>query len=356
MIQKDAVALPIVLIPAYNPDQKLLNVVDGLCARGFLKIIIINDGSKQECAPVFSALEQNPCCTIYVHQTNCGKGRALKTGLSKFCTDFAEQFVITADADGQHDPDSILQVAETITANPDALVLGVRDFTKLHIPRSNRFGNVLTMKIVKLLLGYRISDTQTGLRAMSRQTAQSFLDTEGERYEYEMNMLLDCKKKQVKIVETPIETIYINNNESSHFNPLVDSFKIYLQFFKFASSSLAAAVLDILLFMMLFKLMIFGGTLEEPAIYFATLFARIISMSFNYYVNHKSVFRSTKKKRRTFLPYTLLAGINVLFSAYLINWALGFLPSSSGVLLVLKILVNLVLFFLNYYVQKRWVF
>ena len=342
---------PAVLIPAYNPDSKLVNLVFALEEKGFSRLLIINDGSKPECREFFDALRARPSCTVLVHERNRGKGRALKTGLEYFCAaPTPEQFVITADADGQHDPDSIIAVANTLQKNPQSLVLGVRNFSKSEVPAANRMGNLLTVKVVSLLMGQKISDTQTGLRGMNRELAKDFLAVEGERYEYETNVLLACKKKY-RITETPIKTIYLDNNKSSHFNRLWDSLSIYFQFIKFASSSLGAMFIDVLGFYLLLRL--FNYVSLASAVFFATLFARAVSMFFNYYVNHKKVFHSQKKKIATLIPYIILAAANIYVSAYLIDLALA--HTALGPFL-LKIIVNFLLFFVNYYIQKKWVF
>ena len=344
--------LPVILIPAYNPDRTLIEVVVGLERLGFTRFIVVNDGSSPECDYVFDALMG--CYAVYKHETNQGKGRALKTGFKHFCEDFPESLIITADADGQHDPDSILAVAEKLMAQSDDLILGVRDFSQVHIPLKNRIGNLLTRRIVRWLIGSPITDTQTGLRGMSKENVKKFLTVDGERYEYETNMLLACKKNRIQITETPISAVYIDNNKSSHFHVLRDSFMIYMQLLKFASASIIATVIDIglvVVFMNMFaKGEVFGIV---QASYVATAAARIISMLVNYFLNHDKVFHSRKKRLRTFIPYAVLVLLNILVSSWLLSAGLLYTPLP---VVLIKAVISLGLFFVNYYIQKRWVF
>ena len=344
--------LPVILIPAYNPDMTLVQVVVGLEKLGFTRFIVVNDGSRPECEHIFDALMG--CYVVCKHETNQGKGRALKTGFKRFCEEFPEEFIITVDADGQHDPASVMAVAEKLMAQPHDLILGVRDFSQLHIPLKNRIGNLLTRRIVRWLIGSPITDTQTGLRGMNKESVRRFLDVAGERYEYETNMLLACKKNHIQITETPISAVYIDDNKSSHFHVIRDSFMIYMQLLKFASASIIATVIDIGLVVVFMDVFAKGETFGiVQASYVATAAARIISMLVNYFLNHDKVFHSQKTKIRTFIPYAVLVALNILVSSWILS--VGVLHTPLPVFLI-KAVISGGLFFVNYYVQKRWVF
>lgn len=224
-----------VLIPAYNPDENLLKVVAGLVRGHCGHIIIVNDGSKPECAPIFAQLEKIPQCHVIVHERNCGKGRALKTGLNYFYTHFPESAgVVTADSDGQHIPTDIWRVSEELTKKTGQIILGVRKMGR-HVPFKSLFGNVLTRFVFQLVTGTRISDTQSGLRGLPWFFVPQLLEIPGERYEYEINMLTWAAMKSIQILEIPIDTIYIEGNKRSHFKPFSDSLKIYTQLFCYRS-------------------------------------------------------------------------------------------------------------------------
>ena len=160
--------------------------------------------------------------------------------------------VVTADADGQHHPADIERVAAVLMENPDALVLGCRTFDNA-VPLRSRFGNILTRRLMQLLIGASLQDTQTGLRGIPAAMFAPLLRVEARGYEFELEMLIAARHLGVRIVEAPIRTIYEPGNQSSHFNPLTDSMKIYFVLLRFSSVSLITAVLDNLVFYFVWK-------------------------------------------------------------------------------------------------------
>lgn len=221
----------IVIIPSYNPDEKLVELVDNLVENGFQRLVIVNDGSAQEYHAWFEkavqkASQKGTCCLLE-HEKNCGKGRALKTAFA-YCRNLPECIgVITVDGDGQHLVKDIIACCDVLRLEPDKVVLGVRDFEEPHVPWRSRFGNTLTRMVFQLLCGVKISDTQTGLRAIPVRYLSQFVEYEGERYEYETNMLLSMPKNDITWKEVKISTVYLDENVRSHFNPIKDSWKIY---------------------------------------------------------------------------------------------------------------------------------
>ena len=217
----------VALIPAFKPDRLLVDLVQELRDGGFRSIIVVDDGSPPESAPVFEELAAFPGCTLLRHEVNRGKGRAIKTGLASFLERYPDaEGIITVDADGQHRAEDVVRVAESFLADSSALVIGSRKFARKS-PWRSRFGNQLTRRVFRWVAGVRLADTQSGLRCFSRAVARRLLALAGERYEYEMNVLVACPKMSVPLREVEIETVYFEGNPSSHFNPVVDSVKIY---------------------------------------------------------------------------------------------------------------------------------
>lgn len=211
----------IILIPAYNPDEKLVELVDNLTLYGY-RIVVVDDGSKEKCRNVFEEIS-GKIKKLLVHEKNCGKGRALKTGIKWISENLPEvEGIVTADADGQHRPKDIEKVLSALEKSEKALVLGSRVFAK-GIPFRSIFGNLWTRFFFWLLAGFYVKDTQTGLRGIPRALFNPFLNISGERYEYELRMLAKARFLGEKPIEIPIEAIYINDNASSHFNPIRDS-------------------------------------------------------------------------------------------------------------------------------------
>ena len=167
--------------------------------------------------------------------------------------------IITVDADGQHLIEDSLRVCESWKEHRDQIVTGSRRFTG-KVPVRSRIGNSITRGIFRLTTGRRIYDTQTGLRAFSVSRVPEMLSLSGDRYEYEINQLLNSCTKGTGVFEVPINTVYIDENKSSHFNTIRDSIKIYKvilkylapTFLKFLSSSLLSFLIDIIGFIILF--------------------------------------------------------------------------------------------------------
>lgn len=341
-----------IVIPSYNPDQKLIVLIEGLLASSSSKILIVDDGSKNECQPIFDQAASLGCI-ILRHAVNLGKGRGLKTAYNYLLNHYGEDVcAVFADADGQHLVTDILSLQEKLGENPDCLVMGCRRFDDTSIPFRSRFGNKVTRTVFNLLCGVRVSDTQTGLRGLSGKTMKSFLTTKGERFEFEMNMLIEAKEKSIPILEIPIQTIYIEENKTSNFNPLRDSLRIYAVFVKFLLSSSFSFILDILLFMLLVNL--FDHLLDKSAaILLATLGSRICSSFVNYTINKSRVFNITQKRASTLVRYYILCGIQMLCSGMLVALLYALLPITEA---VIKIIVDFILFMLSFQIQREWVF
>ncbi|HIX95513.1 MAG TPA: bifunctional glycosyltransferase family 2/GtrA family protein [Candidatus Gemmiger excrementipullorum] len=343
----------VIAIPALDPDQKLLDLLGRLRQSGYTHIILVNDGSAPEYDAIFCAAQQQYGCCVLHHCVNQGKGRALKTAFNEFLQNFADKAgVVTVDADGQHQIDDINACAASLWANRDKLTMGCRDFGSANVPLRSKFGNILTRHVFSALCGVKVSDTQTGLRAIPTALVRKFLATVGERFEYEMNMLIDCKQYGVQIVEVPIATVYLEENASSHFNPLLDSIRIYSVFFKFIASSLSSFVVDILFFTAFTALL--KPVLPGLYILAATVLARLISSAVNYLLNKKTVFQDRGKNRYALPKYYTLAAVQMLCSAFFVTKLYSLVPLLNES--VIKMLVDTVLFLLSFKVQQNWVF
>lgn len=341
-----------VVIPAYEPDIKLTKTIEDLLQYPFDEIIVINDGSSESQKSIFDRITNFNRCTVIHHSENMGKGKALKTAFSYFLRKGETGAgVVTADADGQHHPKDIYKIAEQLQESPDDLVLGVRNFQEENIPLRSRFGNKLTKSVLKIISGMKVTDTQTGLRGIPASFAKELLDLEGDRYEFEMKMILACRSNNRKIKEVTIETIYIDDNDSSHFNPVLDSIKIYYIFFRFLFSSGASFLLDIGLFA-LFSSML-KTIMPNTFIITSTILARILSSIFNYYVNRKVVFKSKQANSPSMIKYYILALFQMGASALLV-FAI-YQPIGSNEVII-KIAVDSLLFVFSFFVQKKWVF
>jgi len=219
-----------IIIPVLNPTSKIVSLVSDLIDKGAKHIVVINDGSDEGCENIFSQLEKFSCI-ILSHKKNRGKGRALKTGFDYFINNYKNDIgLVTVDADGQHLVKDVVRLAARLNSiDSDTIFLGSRSFDS-DTPFRSRFGNKITKYLFYFLTGIKINDTQTGLRAIPRNLIKRLIAIDGERYEYELNVLLGLRDNKIGVEEESIKTIYIDNNKTSHFRPLVDSFKIYFLF------------------------------------------------------------------------------------------------------------------------------
>lgn len=336
-----------IVIPAYQPDNKLITLIKKIREKSDFHILVIDDGSSVKCQKIFEQAKQY--ATILRHEVNQGKGQALKTAFSYIQEQNIYGTVVTADADGQHKVWDIFRTTNKASENPNKLILGVRAFTG-KVPLRSRFGNSLTKALFKLQTGVGVSDTQTGLRAFTTNLIPFMLKIEGQRYEYEMNMLLEATK-EYQIIEVPIETVYINDNEASHFRPIQDGFMIYKNIFKFALSSLSSFVVDYFVYAL--AILCFPSVPTSFRIFLANGLARATSSIFNYSTNKKLVFKNQDSLLKTGMSYFELAVALFILDTLLIRLFYAIFGIN---LLIVKIIVGILLFAVSWLVQKKFIF
>ena len=382
----------IVVIPAYEPDEKLLGVLKEFTEQTSFPIVVVNDGSSEACRPVFDAVRAFDHVTLLEHAKNRGKGAAMKTAFAYIKENYpAEEGILTVDADGQHLMHDCLNVCSAYKDHPDLLVTGSRRF-KGKVPLRSRIGNSITRGVFRLTTGRSVYDTQTGLRAFAASRIPDMLALKGDRYEYEIHQLLYCCTKSTGVLEVPIETVYIDDNSSSHFDTLRDSAKIYKvifrflgpTFLKFMSTSFVSFLIDFLSFCLIFygTIAAFGGfsiakemfsfqreisqkwseTLLSlnPIIFFgggsalrmvSLILARVMSGLCNYLLNRRFVFDGSRKDRNI-LKYAVCS-VFVL----LLNWLFIELFTRLGVPAWLaNILSQLICYPVSFLLQRTFVF
>ena len=342
-----------VLIPAYNPDEKLLALLLKLKER-FSRIVLVDDGSVKG-REIFPQAEKY-VEKILVHERNRGKGAALKTGFA-YLGDSTD--VITADSDGQHTPEDIAKVAEGLRSHRDGLVLGVRSFSG-KVPLRSRFGNWWTRWFFFLMTGLMIRDTQTGLRGIPAALLPRVAAIPGDRYEYEMAMLADAKNHPSRPLQIPIETVYIDSNATSHFNPLLDTIRIYRSLFQFCISSVLSFLIDNGIFAVVMWALAAKDTPRRDDVLIALVAARFVSSHFNYFYNRFVVFRRERaaphRRHRSYYGYIALV-LAVGAASYALTEGCAALLDVRGVAVtVVKIAADIALFVASYLVQKKLIF
>ncbi|MDO4564888.1 MAG: bifunctional glycosyltransferase family 2/GtrA family protein [Clostridia bacterium] len=339
----------VVVIPAYQPDEKLKKVVLELKDKTDFPIVIVDDGSSASCQPLFSELEAH--AVVLHHEVNCGKGRAMKTAFNYVHNNFPhDDGLITVDADGQHLIGDIISVAREWTENPDALVTGSRRFTG-EVPFKSRAGNAITRAVFAVATGKKVYDTQTGLRAFKISLIPTMVELKGERYEYEITQLLHCTRYKIPIVEVPIETVYIKGNESSHFHAFRDSWRIYKIILMFISSSLLSFLLELILANII-NLIALPALDPSMRVLLSTAVPRVLSSIFNYLFNRKLVFESNDKA--SFLRFIIVASF-VYFLHYGLTLLFDYLFGHSLFWLCM-ICAQLISYPVTFVLQRKFVY
>lgn len=356
-----------IIVPSLDPDEKLNAVVDGMSAAGFKDIILVDDGSGPDFkAPFKKALEDHPECVLLVHEVNRGKGCALKSAFSYILENMQDVTgAITIDSDGQHTPEDAIRLAAKMEECPEDIVFGCRNFNDENVPFHNKLGNKITAGVFKLFFGMAISDAQTGLRGFPRKYLKELVEkVEGERYEYESNMLMYMSENSIPFSEISIRTLYIDDNKSSHFNVVKDSIRIYKPIlkkatsFKYILSSALGTVVDAVVFTIMNSLVRNGKSIFLTTLA-STGTARVVSAAVNYSLNYKWVFKSEESRGKSAAKYFTTA-VCQYAASYLLCTAAFWLAGKVGIVgfgrTLIKLLIDMLLFFISYQVQKKWVF
>lgn len=340
----------IIVVPAYEPDQRMITLLKDIQNKFTCTVIVVDDGSGKEYDTIFETAKKY--AKVVRLQQNRGKGSALKrayrdilmNGLGK------RDIIVTVDADGQHKVEDIEKLLHHYNQKKANLFMGVRTFDK-EVPFKSKWGNRITKIIFRLVSGKSISDTQTGLRGMPYEELTDMIAIPGERYEYEMNVLLEYAKRGKEIVEIPIETVYMDNNSSSHFHPVKDSLSIYKEILKYCLSSFLGFVIDFCGYGVL--LFLLTGLPSGLAVVLSNVTARAISSVANFEMNKNWVFASKERTKEKAIKYFSLVLVILSINSgllYVATQVFG-IPNIIG-----KVMVEIILFFLSYWIQHHFIF
>ena len=158
-------------------------------------------------------------------------------------------------------------------------------------------------------------------------------------------MLLAAKDNEIKFAEIPIETVYTEKNESSHFKPFIDSIKIYTVILKYSMSSLLSVIIDYGVWGMLTS---FGVPIWE-----ATYISRACAAGVNFGINRNIVFKNKSNIGHQLVKYLLLLIISGTISGACVTYCSNLFEVNG---LIIKVVIEVVLYFANYYVQRAYIF
>ena len=331
-----------VVVPAYQPDARLVGLVDDLHeALPGCRVLVVDDGSGPDYVAVFAQARAQGAVVV-THQVNSGKGQALRTGLARAATTWPDADVVCADADGQHTPADIRAVATRVRTTGH-MTLGVRRFTG-RVPLRSKVGNTATALLFAGATGWRLRDTQTGLRGFPAGELAWLQTVPGNRYEYELSQLLEAHERGLAVEEVDIATVYEPGNTSSHFRPVQDSARIYAPLLRFIGASLASFVID---WVGVVVLMALSGNLLTSVVV-----ARIISGTANFFLNRRVFRAQAGTVGRTAVRYLGLALV-LLAASYLMLRVLTGLGLGVG---TAKVVGDGTVYVISYLAQQHLVF
>ena len=346
-----------VLIPSYEPEDRLVGYVDELAARGFGRVVVVDDGSGESRRGIFDRLRERPFCTVLRHDVNRGKGAALKTGFAYMLECQNDSIgVVTADADGQHSSEDCARLAESLMADPSSIFIGSRHFTLGGVPFRSWIGNRWSSLSFALVLGRWLPDTQSGLRAFPASALPMLTSLKGDRYEYEMGVLMAIVRGGASVKTLPISTIYENGNACSHFSPIRDTIRInrlvLADFLRFAGVSMASFVIDQGLAWGFAAALHMAGVERAGVIWASGFGARLVSSVFNFTLNRSFVFRSDCGIASSAWKYALLCvAVIVLSNAGVTAFSFAGVPRGAA-----KFACDILLYILGYSVQAKLIF
>ncbi|MCR4562590.1 MAG: bifunctional glycosyltransferase family 2/GtrA family protein [Bacilli bacterium] len=338
------------LIPIYEPEELCLGFLSLFKKEDFDYFLIVDDGSGEKYQEAFKSFEEKTVFKVIGYPVNKGKGHALKHGI-QYLRDLDPEIslIVTADGDGQHAYEDILRVKETGFNNPGSLVLGSRLFDKKRMPLTSRVGNWYSSVKFRLLTKKKVRDTQTGLRAISSELFPLALSTPGNRYDYEEEFLTEAVR-DYPLIQVDIEAIYLNENKSSHFRPVIDSILINKRIFLYVLASVLSWGVDLGLFY-LFSNHIFVNN-AETQVYVSTILARVASGAVNFFLLFFFVFDKRENMAMKLLKYFSLFLVNMGLSSTL-TYLFRSMPAN---LTFVKLIVDTAIAIANYFINRLWVF
>ncbi|MCQ2800081.1 MAG: bifunctional glycosyltransferase family 2/GtrA family protein [Bacilli bacterium] len=347
------------VIPIYQPCGKAYPFLSTISPDLFEKIIVVDDGSGADFKEEFDRIASLENFEVLSYPQNHGKGYALKYAFKHIKDNYPEiDGIVTADGDGQHTLEDILKVRDGIAENKGHLVLGIRDFDSPDCPPRNKAGNNFSRKYFKLVNRVEVKDTQTGLRGIPSSLFDLALDVHGDRYEYEWNFLAEAVRVAEGVTQIVINTIY-DNNENSHFRAIRDSLRIFKQPITYILIAIASFLIDTGVFALAETLFARAEIGLPLIVIIPYISGRIISSPFNFLMNNFIVFPNSEGLGKKALKYTVICVLNMLLGLgilYLFDYCLYTIIDKNFGLVLLKIVVEIIIFIINFFISKAFVF
>ena len=351
----------VVIVPSLNPDERLISLVDELVHKNEFKIIIVDDGSDASFHDIFEKLQAFEDVVILKHDKNYGKGGSLKTAFSYCLKNFKEYSgIITIDCDGKHEVLDILKVSNELKSNPNSLVLGVRSLNKENSFKRNYIGNKMLNSSFKILYGLNIKDTQTGLRGIPMKELEWLSKIRGRHYDYEVNMLIQIKRRDIEIRQVPIKTVQFEGHKGTNYKTILDTIRIIslliFNIFLYSAASFGSAFIDVSTFFVS-NTFIFAQMPIAERLLISTIISRTLSSLWDFSMNRKFFTKSNKESqsqfKKQFYKYYLLWLFQMMISYSFVYLFSLFIHINAS---IIKAVVDITLALLSYQLQLRFVF
>lgn len=347
------------VIPIFQPCGKAYPFLSTIAPDLFERIIVVDDGSGPDYQDEFNHIGELENFEVLSYPENHGKGYALKHAFKHIRDNYPEiDGIVTADGDGQHTLEDILKVRDGLEEHKGNLVLGIRDFESPDCPARNKAGNNFSRKYFKFVNRVDVKDTQTGLRGIPSSLFDLAIDVNGDRYEYEWNFLGEAVRAAEGVTQIVIKTIY-DNNENSHFRAVRDSLRIFKQPILYIAIAIASFLIDTGIFALIESLILplgYGLPLEVIIPYVT---GRIISAPFNFLMNNFIVFPNGEGIGKKAIKYAAICVLNMalgLAILYLFDYCLYAILDKTFGLVLLKILVEIIIFIVNFFISKAFIY
>ncbi|MGD1045468.1 MAG: glycosyltransferase family 2 protein [Bacteroidota bacterium] len=215
-----------VLIPAFNAEYSLAELVNRLRnAIGNVQIVVVDDGSTDRTNEVATSIG----AVVLRHEENRGKGAALQTGFDFLNRQVEIGFILTMDADLQHQPEDIPKFLLFQKKTNADIVIGSRDRIGTRMPVHRKLSNTITSALVGMRTGVKIKDSQCGFRLIRRSVIER-VQLESNGYEAETEFLIKAARRGFKIEFVPVQTIYgTEKSYMTHWTTTVNFIKVILR-------------------------------------------------------------------------------------------------------------------------------
>ena len=206
------------VVPAFNEEKTVSQIIEGIAEKGY-NVILVNDGSRDKTLDLAIESKRKYPDQIYVvsHVINRGLGAALKTGMVVALNKHAK-YIVTFDADGQHEIGDIPTVCKPLQDGEADVVIGARPFEDMPISKS--FANIIMNMLTLLFYGRNVKDSQSGLRAFTAHAAD-VINIVSRGYGVSSEFIKEISDKNLRLAEVTITTIYTPETQNKGTDAIV---------------------------------------------------------------------------------------------------------------------------------------